>query len=110
MTGQIDAFDPGPPRFPRARSTDARSSHEAAASIEASGKAKSDLKLVLAAVRTYPNSTTAELAKFARIDRYTVARRMPELHTLGLVGRYEPTAITAPCSVSGKKVIRWSPV
>lgn len=107
---QTEAFGEAPPRHPRARTTDARSSHEAAALIERTGTAKSDQQRVLNAVRRYPNSTTAELAKFARIDRYTVGRRMPELHELGLVGRYEPTPITAPCVVSGKKVIRWSPV
>lgn len=109
MSSQLDAFDSTPPRFPRARTTDARSSHEAAALIESTGRARTDAMRVLRAVRRWPNSTTAELAKFARIDRYTVARRMPELHEAHLVARYEPTPITAPCAVSGKRVIRWSP-
>lgn len=110
MTGQLDAFDLGPPRFPRARSTDARSSHEAAAKIERDGTARLQAERVLAALRKYPNSTSRELAKFSRLDRYEVARRLPELHEAGLVGRYEPSAITAPCAVAGKRVIRWAPV
>jgi len=78
--------------------------------MESTGKAKTDAQRVLAAIRKWPNSTTAELAKFARIDRYSVARRMPELYALHLVGKYEPTELTAPCAVSGKRVVRWAPV
>lgn len=109
MTQQMDAFSSVAPRFPRARSTDSRSSHEAAASIESSGAGRLQAERVLAALRKYSNSTSRELAKSARLDRYEVARRLPELHTAGLVMRYDVSAITAPCAVSGKRAVRWCP-
>jgi len=108
--GQLDAFDPGPPRFPRARTTDAISSHQAAADLESSGRGRLQAERVLAALRKYPNATSRELAKFARLDRYEVARRLPELHEAHLVARYDVTALTAPCAVSGKRAVRWCPL
>ncbi len=104
---QLDAFDQV--RFPRARSNDARSSHEAAAQVERSGTAKAQAERVLAAIRRYPNSTSMELSRSAHIERYVVARRLPELAAAGLVERIEPTDITAPCAISNKRVIRWCP-
>lgn len=105
----MDLFAGDAVHFPRARATDARSSHEAAAALEASGKDRLQAERVLAALRKYPNSTSAELARSARLNRYEVARRLPELHAAGLASRYDPAAITAPCAVSGKRVIRWCP-
>ena len=100
MDNQLDAFEPGAPRFARARSTDASSSHNAAAELERSGRGRTEAQRVLSALRKHPNSTSAELAKFARIERYTVARRLPELMAVHLAARYEPTPLTAPCAVS----------
>jgi RIO-like serine/threonine protein kinase len=104
---QLAIFDK--PHFPRARRDDARSSHDAAAAIESSGTARLQAERVLAALRKYPNSTSRELAQYARLDRYEVARRLPELHEAGLVTRYDVSAITVPCSVSGKRAVRWCP-
>jgi CRP-like cAMP-binding protein len=95
------------PRFPRARATDARSSHTAAAEIERKGIDKLQAQAVLAAMRRYDNVTSMELATWAGLDRYAVARRLSELASDGLVTRVEPTADTVPCVVSGKKVLRW---
>lgn len=106
---QLDAFDPIP-YFPRARTTDARSSHEAAAAVEKSGLAKAQAQRVLAGIRRHPGSTSMELSRAARIERYAVARRLPELAEVGLVEKILPTDATAPCSVSGKRAIRWRPV
>jgi hypothetical protein len=97
------------PRFPRVRNDDARSSHDAAAAIESSGTARLQAERVLAALRKYSNATSRELAQFARLDRYEVARRLPELHEAGLVTRYDVSAITVPCAVSGKRAVRWCP-
>ena len=109
MTGQLDAFDAGPPTFPRARSSDSISSHCAATALEASGRGRLQAERVLAALLKYPNSTSRELAKFARLDRYEVARRLPELRAVHLA-RYDVTPLTAPCAVSGKRAVRWTPV
>jgi RIO-like serine/threonine protein kinase len=96
-----------PPRFPRARRGDAMSSHHAAAEIERKGIDKLQAQAVLAAMRRYDNVTSMELATWAGLDRYAVARRLSELASDGLVTRVEPTADTVPCAVSGKKVLRW---
>jgi hypothetical protein len=108
MSGQLDAFDAVPPRFARARRGDARSSQDAAASIEASGSAQAQAERALAALRRYPGSTSKELATLAHLNRYDVARRLPELHEAGLIDRIEPTPETEPCRISHKRVLRWS--
>jgi RIO-like serine/threonine protein kinase len=100
-------FDPGTPRFARARRTDAISSHEAAAELERTGNGRLQAERVLAALRKYPMSTSAELAQFAGLKRQETARRLPELMAAGLVMRYDVTAITAPCTVGFKRAIRW---
>jgi hypothetical protein len=97
------------PRFPRARRDDARSSHDAAARLEQSGADKRQLAQVLAAYRRFPNSTTAEVAKFARLNRPMVARRSPELGKTGDLLRYAPTKDTKPCEVTGIRCVRWTP-
>ena len=102
---QLDAFDTV--NFPRARTTDARSSHEAAALVERTGTAKAQAQRVYTALLRYPNSTSMELSRSARIERYVVARRLPELAAAGRVERIEPTENTAPCAISNKRVIRW---
>lgn len=107
---ELSRFDPVPPHFPRARVTDASSSHQAAAIQESTGKAKADAALVLEALRGFPNCTTRELAVHARLDRYMVARRMPELAEAGLATRHEPGKGSAPCSVTKRVAIRWRPV
>lgn len=103
---QLDAFSPAP-RFPRARGTDPASSHAAAVAIESTGAARAQAGAVLAALRQFDNCTTMELARHSGIDRYAIARRMPELAEVCLVERIEPTKDTVPCAVSGKRVLRW---
>lgn len=102
-------FDGPVPTFPRARISDARSSHEAAAEMERTGRAKAQAERVLAAVRRYPGSTSAELAKSAHIERYAVGRRLSELVKQGAVVCVAITDDTMPCAVSGKRVVRWRP-
>jgi hypothetical protein len=94
--------------FPRARRSDPRSSHEAAADADRfSGQQAAQ---VLAAVRLWPLSTSHELAEVTHMDRYAIARRCPELAAAGLVRKIDPHADTKPCTVSGKRVVRWDPV
>lgn len=94
---------------PRARNSDPVSSHVAAAAITRSGVAQAQAQRVLAALQRFPGSTSAELAKSAQIERYAVARRLPELREEGLVDRREPTPDTKPCRVGGKRACRWYP-
>ena len=95
------------PRFPRARNTDASSSHEAAAKVERTGAAKAQAQEVLQAFTRFPMATTAELAQLANLNRTMVARRAPELATGGFLVRYEPGKDTVPCEVTGIKCVRW---
>lgn len=103
-------FDGRRARFPRARRSGPKSSDDAAAQIERTGVAGHQARQALAAVRLWPNSTSMELSKAARIDRYALARRLSELVTSGFVQRIEPTPNTVPCAVSHKRVCRWRPV
>ena len=95
------------PRFPRARTTDASSSHDAAAKVERTGAAKRQAQEVLQAFTRFPMATTAELAQLANLNRTMVARRAPELATGGFLVRYEPGKDTVPCEVTGIKCVRW---
>ena len=72
---------------PRARRTDADSSHAAADQLERSGRAAAQLQAVLDAVRRHGGSTSKELAELAGLDRHLVGRRLPELAAQGLVHR-----------------------
>ena len=95
------------PRFPRARATDSRSSHRAAERLEVRGEDKRQAAKVLAAFSRFPMATSAEVAKLAKVNRFTAARRAPELARDGLLRRYEPTESTRPCEVTGIRCVRW---
>lgn len=105
---QLDLWS-APLRFPRARRTDPISSLHAADLLERTGAHRAQAEAILAAVRRFPNSTSHEIARAAGIDRYAVARRCPELAQVGLIERVMPTDASIPCSVSGKRVVRWRP-
>lgn len=96
--------------FASARHSDPISSHHAAAEMQRTGAARAQAERVLSAIRRYPGSTSAELAKSAHIERYCVARRLPELETLGLVRKALPADHTVACQVSHKRVCRWYPL
>jgi hypothetical protein len=102
---QTDAFLP--PIHPRARNTDPRSSHDAAARVERNGNAKASAQRVLAGLKRYPMATSAELAKAAGLDRAECARRLPELAEVNAADRYDPTPETMPCAVTGIRCVRW---
>lgn len=87
MTGQLTLFDAPPVRFPvtdtpRARRTDPVTSHEAADAIKASGELGRQQREVLDAVRRWPGLTSLELGARMNINRWQVARRLPELEPL----------------------------
>ena len=82
---------------PIARISDPTSSHEAARAITESGERRRQSEQVLAAVRDFPGKTSLELSTKVRLDRYAVARRLPELEAVGLIqrGRIRPCAIAS---------------
>lgn len=93
-----------PPLFarepPRARRTDPATSKEAAAMVR--DVAKCQQADVLRAVRAYPHRTSKQLANEAGMDRYMVARRLPELLALGLVRTGE-----AVRQANGRRGLTW---
>lgn len=65
---------------PAARNTDPQSSHIAAENITKSGRRVGQQAQVAQLVRLSPGSTSAELSrKTKKLDRYQIARRLPEL-------------------------------
>lgn len=72
---------------PLSHSSDSMSSYRAGDRILKSGKIKGQMKTVLESVRRFPNCTSAEISKFADLDRYMIARRLSALEARGLVER-----------------------
>lgn len=91
-------------RTPAARSTDPETSHIAAEAVTKSGVRAHQQRQVLAALREWPGRTSAELAQQASMDRYAVARRLPELcPTFAFRGG------STICSISGRPAVTWWP-
>ena len=102
---QLDLFDCAP----KARRTDPVTSHEAAEHAEQTGIIAGQQKIVLDLVRRHPGNTSAELAwsdDAQGLDRYAIARRLPELVRLGKVRRGEARV----CSESGRRAVTWEVV
>jgi hypothetical protein len=101
---QLKLFDI-PKSQPLARWSDPVTSYVAGERFARSGKLKGQMLLVLLALRKWPNKTSAELARLAGLDRYAVARRLPNLSARGL-------AVRGParrCSVTHAECITWLP-
>lgn len=90
---------------PAARATDPSTSHKAAEEHTRSGKRGYQQAQAAAAVRAFPGCSSFELALKTDIDRYVLARRLPECETAGVVAR----GATKICSVTGKTVLSWWP-
>ena len=87
---------------PIARNTDPETSHEAARDITRTKRA-SQQHACLDAVQRWPERTSAELADLMGIDRYIVARRLPELRD----GNKVSNGAARKCGVTGKKAMVW---
>lgn len=102
MTAQADLFP-----VPRhSRRSDPRSSHEAGERMRASGALGDQKAQAAAAVRAWPGRTSQELAEAAGLDRYMLARRLPECEDrAGGVRRGEMRR----CSITGRLAMTWWP-
>ena len=87
-----------------ARESDPISSHLAADEITRSGARVRQLVAVLILVCQHPGKTSLELAQYG-LDRYIIARRLPELERSGTVERGGFTL----CSVGSRTAIKWMP-
>jgi hypothetical protein len=90
----------------KARRTDPVTSHEAAGHAEQTGLISGHQAIVLALVRKHPGCTSAELATLGQLDRYAIARRLPELARLGKIRQGE----IRTCSESGRRAVTWEAV
>lgn len=113
MNAQLDLLDPPPavgrnwglPPLPRAARTDPVTSHDSADHVTKSGLAQYQALLCQAAVAAHPGRTSQELCESTQLDRYMLARRLPELRAAGKVRNGE----TVRCSVTGSNAMTWWP-
>ena len=89
-----------------ARTTDPATSHLAAEQVTASGVAKHQRELCLAAVQLSPGQTAAEIAASIDCERHMPSRRLPELRTARLVRNGDIRV----CRITGSKSLTWWPV
>lgn len=85
------------------RTTDPLSSHLAAEELQSSGRRETQCRLVLEWVERFPDRTSAELARWGDLDRYMVARRLPDLERQGLVKK----SGMRPCQTNGRQAVTW---
>lgn len=89
---------------PLARSSDALSSHIAAREVTLRGRRDSQKREILAALGSHSDTVTSmELARAAGMDRYIVARRLPDLDRDGLVKRCP----MRDCAETRRPAITW---
>ncbi len=94
-----------PDRAPLAATADPLSSHLAAAEVTSSGRRASQKREIVTWLRGQSRPLTSmEIAHAAGLDRYMVARRLPDLERDGLVERCP----MRDCAVSGRPAITWS--
>lgn len=105
MTAQLALAIPGAlaSDCPIAANTDPWTSHAAAREVTRSGTRAVQQNICLGAVRLWPSSTSAELARHIKSDRFMTARRLPELRTAGFLRNGEART----CAVTGQKSLTW---
>ncbi|SRR5579871_2395074 len=103
---QIDWIEVARTR-PRARRKDPASSHIAADYVSATGSAAAQCGFALAAVKSNPGLTSRELAFKLEIDRYVLARRLPELRDDGFIRN---GGELRTCEVTGRAALTWWPL
>lgn len=86
---------------PAARNSDPLTSHMAAQHMNHTGARAKQQQEVLAAVRKHPGMTSSELAQATGVDRYMLARRLPELAPAVVKGE------ARKCQVSGRQAVTW---
>jgi hypothetical protein len=88
---------------PVARDSDPVSSHLAAKEITGNGKRASQQRIALDAVLDHQGCTSLELSQTCALDRYQLARRLPELEEYGLVEK----GPIRPCSIGKRPAVTW---
>jgi hypothetical protein len=88
---------------PAAAKADPITSKIAARRIDRDGTRKVQMADTLRAVRTFPGRTSLELSSLTGMDRYTLARRLPDLEKVRAVAKGPARG----CGVSGNKAVTW---
>jgi predicted transcriptional regulator len=88
-----------------ARRSDPISSKSAALEVVVTGIAANQRNRVFAALQQHGPATSRELAQASGLDRFVVARRLPELLRRGLVTRSEKPR---ECRAGGLPALEWS--
>ena len=91
------------PRSPASRLSDPATSQEAEEHGNASGVRDGQARQIVEALRRHEGTTSAELARFADVDRYVSDRRLADLERLGLVAKGE----SRKCKVTRRNSITW---
>lgn len=78
---------------PHSRAPGAVTSAIAGARVHASGEAARQRQVVADAVALHPGRTSAQLAACCSLDRYQIARRLPEAEQAGEVHRRPPESL-----------------
>jgi hypothetical protein len=86
-----------------ARTSDPWTSHAAGVKVTQDGTRARQSREAVESVHKTPGHTSAELASIHGLDRYAVARRLPEVERAGFVLR--GTAKT--CTVTGRAALTW---
>jgi hypothetical protein len=89
---------------PASRRNDPVTSHEAEAEVTRSGARGNQQRLVRSLVQRFPGRTSRELARCAGIDRYMVARRLPEVEPV-----HVKKGEARRCEVGGRSASTWWP-
>lgn len=88
---------------PASRLTDPISSEEAAKQHLMDKRMETQCLKVLDLVLRYPGKTSLELADISGMDRYIVARRLPQLEHGGMVRKGE----IRQCTVGHRNAVTW---
>lgn len=96
-----ELYDNGPTH----RNTDPITSAIASDDIIATGARATQQRVTFDAVKKFPGSTSMELAAMGGLDRYQLARRLPELERANLVCKGP-----ARMQDSGRPAVTWWPV
>jgi hypothetical protein len=88
---------------PIARKSDPKSSHLAASEITRSGVRESQCETILDVLACHPWTTSRELTLYCDLDRYQIARRLPDLENAGLVRK----GFIRKCRIGGRKSVTW---
>jgi DNA-binding MarR family transcriptional regulator len=91
--------------FPLFRRQDPDSSRQAADLMKDSGQLDGQRAQVREALINHPGSTSAELARKTGLDRYVIARRLPDLEHDGLAFR----GPIRTCLARGTNAMTWFP-